>query len=99
MQTALADPALSDRKLAEMFASWAPVDMLAAPISRNTIAETRSAVAALLRELQRENLSKQAAACAELHGGSVHLTMLHVHGLAGQWWLAGWWADWLASLP
>jgi hypothetical protein len=79
VRAALADPALSERRLEELARRWTLDEEEEAVVGRSTIGSIRNGLVEFLVRRQRENLSNRIKHYAATHRGSVHVLVLHVH--------------------
>ena len=78
-RVALADPALSERRLEELARRWTLDEEEEAVVGRSTIGSIRNGLVEFLVRRQRENLSNRIKQYAVTHRGAVHVLVLHVH--------------------
>jgi hypothetical protein len=79
VRVALADPALSERRLEELARRWTLDEEEEVVVGRNTIGSIRNGLVEFLVRRQRENLSNRIKQYSATHRGAVHVLVLHVH--------------------
>jgi hypothetical protein len=79
VRVALADAALSERRLEQLARTWTLDDEEEAVVGRSIIGSIRNGVVELLLRRQRENLRARIAQYSATHCGLVRVIVLHVH--------------------